>query len=85
MVSEEILKFFHYKSMEKLDPRGGASLHPSGLSGFIYEEGHQTLLHMKYKSFGPYSFIEYKYTELNNAMATTVHYSISQCKASSGI
>ena len=33
---------------------------------------------MKYKSFGPYSFIEYKCTELNNAMATTVYYSISQ-------
>ena len=41
MVSEEILSFFHYKSMEKL----GASLQPSDLSGFIYEEGHQTLLH----------------------------------------
>ena len=64
--------------MEKLDPQGGASLHPSGLSGFIYEECHETLLHMKYKSFGPYSFIEYKCTELNNAMATTVYYSISQ-------
>ena len=37
--------FFHYKSMEKLDPQGGASLHPSDLSGFTYEEGHQTLLH----------------------------------------
>ena len=46
MVSEKILKFFfHYKSMEKLDTRGGASLQPSDLSGFIYEEGHQTLLH----------------------------------------
>ena len=33
---------------------------------------------MKYKSFGPYSFIEYKSTELNNAMTTTVYYSISQ-------
>ena len=33
---------------------------------------------MKYKSFRPYSFIEYKCTELNKAMATTVHYSISQ-------
>ena len=33
---------------------------------------------MKYKSFGPYSFIEYKCTELNNAMATTVYYLISQ-------
>ena len=31
--------------MEKLDPQGGASLHPSDLSGFIYEEGHQTFLH----------------------------------------
>ena len=42
MVSEEILScfFFHYKSMEKLDPHNGASLHPSGLSDFIYEEGH---------------------------------------------
>ena len=70
--------------MEKLDPQGGASLHPSDLSGFNYEEGHQTLLYKLYKSFGSYSFIEYKFTELNNAMATTVHYSISQCKASSG-
>ena len=33
---------------------------------------------MKYKSFGLYSFIEYKCTELNNAMTNTVHYSISQ-------
>ena len=41
MVSEEILKFFfHYKSMDKLDPWGRTSLHPSDLSGFIYEEGH---------------------------------------------
>ena len=31
--------------MEKLDPQGGASLHPSDLSGFNYEEGHQTLLY----------------------------------------
>ena len=31
--------------MEKLDTQGGASLHPSDFSGFIYEEGHQTLLH----------------------------------------
>ena len=33
---------------------------------------------MKYKSFGPYSFIEYKCTELNYVMATTFYYSISQ-------
>ena len=33
---------------------------------------------MTYKSFGPYSFIEYKCTELNNAMATTVYYLFSQ-------
>ena len=33
---------------------------------------------MKYKHFGSYSFIEYKCMELNNAMATTVYYSISQ-------
>ena len=33
---------------------------------------------MKYESFEPYSFIEYKCTELNNAMATTVYHSISQ-------
>ena len=41
MVSEEILSFFFFiTSLEKLDPRDGASLHPSGLSDFIYEEGH---------------------------------------------
>ena len=33
---------------------------------------------MKYKSIGLYSFIENKCMELNNAMATTVYYSIGQ-------
>ena len=35
MVSEKILKefFFYYKSIETLDPQGGASLNPRGLIG----------------------------------------------------
>ena len=34
------LMFSHYKSIETLDPRGGASIDPRGMVGRIYVENH---------------------------------------------
>ena len=48
---EDFLKNSHYKSMENLDPRSGASLDPRDLIGRIYVGGHYILLHTKYISF----------------------------------
>ena len=53
MVSEKI--FFSIMSpWEQMTPWGLASLHPSGMFGRIYVEDHQTFLHTKSVSSGPY-------------------------------
>ena len=40
------------------NPRGGARMDPRGTVGRIYKEDHNTLLHTKYESSGPYGFGE---------------------------
>ena len=52
---KECLSFSHYKPMETLDPRGGASLDPRGLIGKIYV-GDVIRYLTKYISCGPYGF-----------------------------
>ena len=37
---KDFLSFSHYKSMENLDPKGGASLDHRGLIGRIYVDNH---------------------------------------------
>ena len=36
------------------EPRGGATLDPTGMVGWIYVGDYLTLLHTKYLSSGPY-------------------------------
>ena len=64
--------------MKSLIPGTGPVCTPQTLVASFMKMATRHCFHMKYKSFGPYSFIEYKCTELNKAMATTVYYSISQ-------
>ena len=44
--------------METIDPRGMAKFDPRGMIGIIYNGDYQTLLHTKYRSFGPCGFID---------------------------
>ena len=44
--------------METINPRGVAKFDPRGMSGTIYVQDHQPLLHTKYQSCGPIVFIE---------------------------
>ena len=55
---KDFLSFSHYKSMENLDPKGGASLDHRGLIGRIYVDNQKTLLCTKYISCDPHSFRE---------------------------
>ena len=59
MVSEEdLLSFFHYKSVGVNDPRGMANLDPRGMVGRIYVGDHYTLLYTKYMSCRTHGFRE---------------------------
>ena len=60
MVSEKNIFYSlsHYKSMETLDRRGGASLVPMGMVSRIYVGDYWTLLHTKYISCEPHGFRE---------------------------
>ena len=60
VVSEKkIFEFFsHSKSMETINPRGMAKLHPRAMIGTIYNGDYQTLLRTKYCSSGPSGFRE---------------------------
>ena len=55
---EDFLSFFHYKSMGANELRGKANFDPRGMVGRIYVDGHFTLLHTKYLSYGLYAFRE---------------------------
>ena len=61
MISEKIfLNFFPIISLGAIDPQGVASLEPRDLICNIYVEDHQTLLHAKYITCGPFEFRRFK-------------------------
>ena len=49
------MNIFLVKSMETIDPRDVAKFDPNGT---IYDGDYQTLLHTKYRSYGPCGFRE---------------------------
>ena len=50
--------FSYSKSMETINPPGVAKFDPRDMTGTIFNEDYQTLLHTKYRSSRPCSFRE---------------------------